>query len=119
MSEKQRTTENFNNSDQDSARNSVRYSARKNIPLHLFLIENIFSIYLGNPFTELTSENKKFTLLMEQNDVVLIGHLVLYHILDAQDHHQNIQLWHSDYSTNGSKAIIDVRFIYKVCTKKK
>ena len=56
---------------------------------------------------------------MEQNDVVLIGHLVLYHILDAQDHHQNIQLWHSDYSTNGSKAIIDVRFIYKVCTKKK
>ena len=80
LSEKQRTTEIFNNSDQDSARNSVRYSARKNIPLHLFLIENIFSIYLGNPFTELTSENKKFTLLMEQNDVVLIGHLVLYHI---------------------------------------
>ena len=75
LSEKQRTTENFNNSDQDSARNS----AQKNISLHLFLIENIFSIYLGNPFTELTSENKKFSLLMEQNDAVLFGHLVLYH----------------------------------------
>ena len=48
---------------------------------------------------------------MEQNDVVLFGHLVLYHIVDAQDQQQNIQLWHSDYSNNGSKAIIDVRFI--------
>ena len=61
---------------------------------------------------ELTSENKKFTLLMEQNDAVLFGHLVLYHIVDAQDHQQNIQLWHSDYSNNGSKAIIDVRYVY-------
>ena len=66
---------------------------------------------LGNSFTELASENKKFTLVMEQNDAVLFGHLVLYHIVDAEDQHQNIQLWHSDYSNNGSKAIIDVRFI--------
>ena len=49
---------------------------------------------------------------MEQNDAVLFGHLVLYHIVDAQDHQQNIQLWHSDYSNNGSKAIIDVRYVY-------
>ena len=49
---------------------------------------------------------------MEQNDAVLFGHLVLYHVVDAQDQQQNIQLWHSDYSNNGSKAIIDVRFIY-------
>ena len=69
---------------------------------------------LGNPFTELTSENKKFTLLMEQTDAVLFGHLVLYHIVDVQDHQQNIQLWHSDYSSNGSKAIIDVRYIFKL-----
>ena len=54
---------------------------------------------------------------MEQNDAVLFGHLVLYHIVDAQDQQQNIQLWHSDYSNNGSKAIIDVRFIcnYSLC----
>ena len=46
---------------------------------------------------------------MEENDDNLFGHLVLYHIVNLQDQQQNIQLWHSDFSTNGSLAIVDVR----------
>ena len=46
---------------------------------------------------------------MEKTDSHLLGHLVLYHIVNDQDKQQNIQLWHSDYSTNGSAAIVNVR----------
>ena len=46
---------------------------------------------------------------MEKTDAQLLGHLVLYHIINDKDKQQNIQLWHSDYSTNGSAAIVNVR----------
>ena len=46
---------------------------------------------------------------MEKTNSDLLGHLVLYHIVNDQDKQQNIQLWHSDYSTNGSAAIVNVR----------
>ena len=48
---------------------------------------------------------------MEENDALLQGHLVLYHNVNKQDNLQNIQLWHSDFSNNGSEAMIDVGFI--------
>ena len=48
-------------------------------------------------------------MVLEKTDAQLLGHLVLYHIVNDQDKQQNIQLWHSDYSANGSAAVVNVR----------
>ena len=47
-------------------------------------------------------------LTLEKNDPLLYGHLVLYHVIDKNEIEKNIQLWNSDYTKNGSQAMIDV-----------
>jgi hypothetical protein len=74
-----------------------------------FLVNKTKNIFfaVGQAFTELESDNAKFKLKIEQEDDLIHGHLVLYHVVDAD---YQIQLWTSDYSTNGSNAVITVRF---------
>ena len=64
---------------------------------------------LGVPFTSLTSDNGEFKLALELEDELILGHLVLYHVLDAKKPEKNVQLWHSDFNTrNASEAILTV-----------
>ena len=65
---------------------------------------------LGVPFTSLVSDNGKFKLVIENRDEFLIGHLVLYQVLDDYKDENNVQLWHSDYASKGSKALITVKY---------
>ena len=65
---------------------------------------------LGVPFTSLVSDNGKFKLVIENQDEFLMGHLVLYQVLDDYKDENNVQLWHSDYASKGSKALITVKY---------
>ena len=48
--------------------------------------------------------------MIETKDEMILGHLVLYHVLDENDPRNNIQLWHSDFSnTTGTGAILKVQ----------
>ena len=50
--------------------------------------------------------------MIETKDEMILGHLVLYHVLDGNDPSNNIQLWHSDFSdTTGTGAILKVYFL--------
>ena len=69
-----------------------------------------FCIFLGVPFTSLVSDNGKFKLVIENQDEILMGHLVLYQVLDDYKDENNVQLWHSDYASKGSKALITVKY---------
>ena len=73
---------------------------------------NYILIYLycsGTIFTELWSDDKTFKLIIETRDEMILGHLVLYHVLEENDDSNNIQLWHSDFSdTTGTGAILKV-----------
>ena len=70
---------------------------------------HFFYIFLGVTFTSLVSDNGKFKLVIENQDEILLGHLVLYQVLDEYKDENNIQLWHSDYASKGSKALITVK----------
>ena len=65
-------------------------------------------IISGTEFSSLESESGEYLLTLEKNDPLLYGHLVLYHVIDKNEIEKNIQLWNSDYTKNGSQAMIDV-----------
>ena len=81
-----------------------------------FLLTNHahFCFFLGVPFTNLLSDNGKFKLVIENRDEFLMGHLVLYQVLDDYKDENNVQLWHSDYASKGSKALITVKYKKKL-----
>lgn len=54
------------------------------------------------PFSQLESNNRLFHLVIEREDPLLLGNLVLYY----QKEQVKVQLWHTNYIKNGSESMI-------------